>query len=68
MKELVEEVAELFRSTLRLDLKARKMSATEEQMEPPELTSLAPQDFSFWVASLFAESQPSQQSILEVCG
>lgn len=40
-------------------------TATEEQLEPEELTELNPQQLSFWLVSAFQDSKLTQQALLE---
>jgi Lon protease-like protein len=62
---LAEQVAELFRNVVRLSVKLREAPVPPELADPTQLTTLAPSDLSFWVASLFAGNAYNQQAILE---
>ncbi len=53
-----KEVADLFRRALILNVKMRNLAPLPE---PPEITTLAPCQLSYWVASLFADSPKEQQ-------
>ncbi len=62
---LAEQVAELFRNVVRLSVKLREAPVPPELADPTQLTTLAPSELSFWVASLFAGNAYNQQAILE---
>jgi hypothetical protein len=67
---LAKEVADLFRNTLRLNLKMAKAKAEkaggrisslvsdseDDPLEPEELTTLSPSELSYWMAHVFAVS------------
>ena len=65
--ELADEVADLFRNALQLSYKLKNGQAKEkvkdEQLEPEELSELTACDLSFWIASMFTDSQQQQQSV-----
>lgn len=75
---LAKEVADLFRNTLRLNLKMVKAKAEkagrsasslvsdseDDPLEPEELTTLSPSQLSYWMAHVFAAFMPSQESRL----
>jgi ATP-dependent Lon protease len=42
VRELAREVADLLRSTIRLNVRMNNISASEDQMEPEELAELGP--------------------------
>jgi len=63
--QLAEQVAELFRNVVRLSVKLREAPVPPELADPSQLTTLAPSELSFWVASLFAGNAYNQQAILE---
>lgn len=67
--ELADEVADLFRSALQLSYKLKngqtRQKVKDEQLEPEELSELKACDLSFWIASMFTDSQQQQQSLLE---
>ena len=70
MTALAKEVADLFRNTLRLNLKMVKAKAEkagrsasslvsdseDDPLEPEELTTLNPSQLSYWMAHVFAVS------------
>ncbi|GLI60943.1 hypothetical protein VaNZ11_003181 [Volvox africanus] len=62
---LAEEVADLLRSTIRLNVKLNNLEASEDQLEPEELAGLGPRDMSYWIASFFGDIKVLQQSLLE---
>ena len=47
-RELASEVADLLRSTLRLNVKLQGIVASEDALEPEELVQLGPQSLSYW--------------------
>lgn len=62
-EELGKEVADLFRSLVSLSLKLREGPMLPASVtSPQQLTTLAPRELSFWVASLFA-GNPYQQQV-----
>ncbi|GMH44451.1 hypothetical protein BSKO_12403 [Bryopsis sp. KO-2023] len=65
--QLAEEVSEAYRSVLQLSWKLsnKKQEGKDDVLEPEELSLLSPSDLSFWVASLFANSEREQQELLE---
>lgn len=67
VSQLAEDVSEAYRSVLQLSWKLsdKKQGAKDEILEPEELSLLSPSDLSFWVASLFANSESEQQELLE---
>ncbi|GLC41480.1 hypothetical protein PLESTB_001007100 [Pleodorina starrii] len=62
---LAKEVADLLRSTIRLNVKLNNLEASEDQLEPEELAGLGPRDLSYWIASFFGDIKVLQQSLLE---
>lgn len=62
-KALAKEVADLLRSTIRLNVKMNGISASDDQLEPEELEALAPRDLSYWIASFFADVKYLQQAV-----
>eukprot|EP00200_Dunaliella_tertiolecta_P002979 CAMPEP_0202352410 /NCGR_PEP_ID=MMETSP1126-20121109/8620_1 /ASSEMBLY_ACC=CAM_ASM_000457 /TAXON_ID=3047 /ORGANISM="Dunaliella tertiolecta, Strain CCMP1320" /LENGTH=147 /DNA_ID=CAMNT_0048944629 /DNA_START=531 /DNA_END=974 /DNA_ORIENTATION=+ len=64
-KELAKEVADLMRATIRLNVKMKNISASEDQLEPEGLADLPPKPLSFFVASFFSDVKVLQQNLLE---
>ncbi|KAF5826116.1 PUA-like domain-containing protein [Dunaliella salina] len=64
-KELAKEVADLMRATIRLNVKMKNISASEDQLEPEGLAELSPKPLSFFVASFFSDVRVLQQNLLE---
>ena len=64
-KELAHQVAELLRNVIRLNVKMQQTIATDEMIEPEELSKLGPRELSYWVASFFADVKLLQQNLLE---
>lgn len=64
-KELAKEVADLLRSTIKLNVKMQSLSVPEDQLEPKELDELGPVELSYWVASFFSDVKLLQQNLLE---
>lgn len=62
---LAKEVADLLRSTIRLNVKMNKITASEDQLEPEELAGLGARDLSYWIASFFGDVKGLQQKLLE---
>ncbi|KAG2483031.1 hypothetical protein HYH03_018061 [Edaphochlamys debaryana] len=62
---LAREVADLLRSTIRLNVKLNNIDASEDQLEPEELAGLGARDLSYWIASFFSDIKVLQQSLLE---
>ncbi|KXZ50336.1 hypothetical protein GPECTOR_17g977 [Gonium pectorale] len=62
---LAREVADLLRSTIRLNVKLNNLEATEDTLEPQELSDLGPRDLSYWIATFFQDIKVLQQSLLE---
>lgn len=62
---LAKEVADLLRSTIRLNVKLNNIQASEDQLEPEELAGLGPRDLSYWIASFFGDVKGLQQKLLE---
>ncbi|KAK9819722.1 hypothetical protein WJX72_001670 [[Myrmecia] bisecta] len=62
---LAQELKTLFRDLVTLNLKMKKEKVPADVAEPPELTTLSPRDFSFWVAALLQDSPMTQQQLLE---
>lgn len=56
-------MADLLRSTIRLNVKMNTISASDDQLEPEELEALKPRDLSYWIASFFADVKYLQQSV-----
>ena len=65
IKALSDEVAELLRNVIRLNVKMQNTIATDEVIEPAELSSLGPRELSYWVASFFSDIKLLQQMLLE---
>lgn len=59
----MEEVTERFRAVWALSNKIRRQPT---DAVPPDLGQLAPKALSFWIASMFGDSQPVQQLLLQV--
>lgn len=65
IKALSDEVAALLRNVIRLNVKMQNTIATDEVIEPAELSSLGPRELSYWVASFFSDIKLLQQMLLE---
>ncbi len=61
--ELMEEVTERFRAVWALSNKIRRQPP---DAVPSDLGQMAPKALSFWIASMFGDSQPVQQLLLQV--
>jgi hypothetical protein len=64
-KALADQVSELLRNVIRLNVKMQNTIATDETLEPEELSKLGPRELSYWVASFFADVKLLQQNLLE---
>lgn len=62
---LANEVAELFRNTIRLHIKMNGIKAPDDVLEPAELKDATPRELSYWIASVFSDVRPLQQRLLE---
>ena len=62
IRDLSNEVTELYRNVSRLSRKVRGTDL-EAYTEPDELNDMNPVELSFWFASLFTESQIEQQKV-----
>lgn len=65
IRALATEVADLLRSTIKLNVKMQNITVTDDQLEPEELAELAPRELSYWVASFFSDVKLLQQNLLE---
>lgn len=66
LRDLAAEVRDLFRRTLELNGRYKKIEIDEKTLNPPELENLSPSDLSFWITSMFAEAVSQQQKMLEM--
>ncbi|DBB09509.1 hypothetical protein WJX82_002679 [Trebouxia sp. C0006] len=65
-RQLAADLVTIVKQLIELNVKMRKIKATESELNPPELTDLHPTRLSFFLASLLLDNYMQQQALLSL--